>query len=75
MTKVTLLGLVWIFRQKVPIILRSSWLRGICERHMPGYVLTISNKGPPYPLVHPLPLLLGPALLRLLSTSGYGSQI
>ena len=31
-----------------------------------GYVLTLSNKGPPYPLVHPLCLLPGPALLGLL---------
>ena len=45
---------------------------GIYERHMPrlGYVVTISNKGRPYPFVHPLCLLLGPALLGLLSTSG-----
>ena len=34
------------------------------------YVLTISNKGWPYPFVYPLRLLLGPASLGLLSTSG-----
>jgi hypothetical protein len=41
---------------------------------MPSYVLTISNKGRPYPFDNPLRLLLGPASLGLLSTSGSRSH-
>ena len=39
------------------------------------YVLPISNKGPPYPFVHPLYLVLGPALLGLLLTSGFSKML